>query len=187
MEKSNQVRKWKGEERIKGRSRIFKGGGYVTTGATWAQFVEFSPLSEKRRCFLDLFCVRRGHLTQTIYFVLCEVGSTHTDGLFLFRVKWGHLTQTIYFVWCEVGSPHTDDLFCSVWVGITSHRRKYLSYFCIIFLSLFPQFKRWWKQISHLLFYQTHNLLHITHIVSPRVYKWVSYRFVPQVDLEDTF
>ena len=101
------------------------------------------PFVWEERCFLGLFCV-----------------------------AWGHPTQTIYFVLCGVGSPHTDE--------------NILSYFCIIFLSLFPKFKRWWKQNSHLLFYQTHNLLHITHIVSPRVYKWVSYRFVPQVDLEDT-
>jgi hypothetical protein len=111
MEKSSQVRKWKRRGRIKGKKPNLQRRGLCDHWCHMSAVRRIStPFVWEERCFLGLFCV-----------------------------AWGHPTQTIYFVLCGVGSPHTDDLFRSVWGRITPHRRKYFIIFLYYFSLTFSK------------------------------------------------
>jgi hypothetical protein len=124
----------------KGRSRIFKGGGYVTTGATWARFVESLPLCLRRKMFPR-------------------------------------------FVLCGVGSPHTDDLFRSVWGGVTPHRR-FISFCVgydhptqtKIFYHIFVLFFSHFFQNSSV----DENKIHIYYFIRLTIYCILHILFLPE-------
>jgi hypothetical protein len=116
--------------------------------------------------FLDLFCVKMGLFRQTNILLRTKLGLFRQTnillrtklGLFrqtniLLRAKSGDFAQTIF-------SPH-------IFVLFFSH---------FFYNSSFDENKS-----SYLLFYQTHNLLNITHIVLPEL-QVNTYRFVPQVE-----